>query len=150
MQAVAAELAGNELVASVRRPPMRVNIREAVQITSLKGDQKPRVETRLKPWAELLSPFGAQALYPSLMLTRMRPRTIRAVKFKASTRNQTGKLFALCLRRGNEVRSHACRCRKVTAILRRLRDPCHKRIRADDAGKARRAETRRTRIRECG
>src|SRR5271165_6456393 len=49
-----------------------------------------------------------------------------------------------------KLESHACRRRKVTANLCRLRDPCDQRIRADDAGKARRAETRRTRIGECG
>ena len=31
----------------------------------------PRVETWLKPWAELFCPFGAQTLYPSHTLTRM-------------------------------------------------------------------------------
>ncbi len=62
-----------------------------------------------------------------------------------------GILFALCLRRGNEVKTqrHAFRCRQVTANLGHVWDLCHQRTRTDDAGKARRAETHRTRIGEC-
>jgi len=71
-------LSRNELVALVRRAAIigsksfaRVSLFSCHFQGAFFAWQVPRVETWLKPWAQLFCPFGfgAQTLYPSLMVT---------------------------------------------------------------------------------
>src|SRR5271166_2057180 len=76
--------------ASVRRPPMRaiVGSKSFARVSSILAPlsgrifawRVPRVETG-KPWAQLFCPFGfgAQTLYPSLILTRICGRLFRMI-----------------------------------------------------------------------